>query len=74
MLNKRSLILLIMLLMSGCTPKSDVKAINAFDFGGECLHGCWLGINTGITTAEEALNILRKSNQIDQGRLKVLDD
>lgn len=47
--------------LSGYEP--NVAAITA---GEECPHLCWMGINPGKTTADEAKSILQASDQIDQ--------
>ena len=40
-------------------------SIEAFEFNDQCPHLCWLGINPGVTTLEEAHTILSASDQID---------
>jgi hypothetical protein len=51
-------------------PTEDLSGyqtnISAFTAGDACPHGCWMGINPGVTTAEEAHNLLKASDQIDQ--------
>jgi hypothetical protein len=39
---------------------------SAFTYNQECPHICWLGINPGVTAAEDALVLLSSSSQIDQ--------
>ncbi len=46
--------------LSGYVP--NVSAITA---GEECPHLCWMGINPGVTTPEEAKTLLQASDQID---------
>ncbi len=41
-------------------------SLEAFTINDQCLHICWLGINPGVTTVEEARALLRASDQIDQ--------
>lgn len=55
-------ILLTMLLLAGCYPSPS----DAFVYDEHCPHVCWLGINPGVTTIEEARSLLRSSNQINQ--------
>jgi hypothetical protein len=69
---------LIFLFLTSCTPAPaspspaysslppSVSMSSAFTYNQECPHGCWLGINPGVTTAEEARTILSSSRQIDQ--------
>jgi hypothetical protein len=45
-------------------------SIEAFEVSEECHHVCWLGINPGVTTIEEADAILRSSNSINQQSLQ----
>jgi len=49
-------------------------SIEAFDTSEKCPHICWLGINPGVTLAEEAHLLLRASNQIDQERFHASPD
>ena len=47
--------------MTSIPPISDV-----LEFSEKCPHLCWLGINPGTTTTEQATAWLRSSDQIDQ--------
>jgi hypothetical protein len=55
-------------------PTADLSgyqpSIEAFRAGDECPHLCWLGINPGVTRAEEAYTILHASEQVNQETLK----
>lgn len=46
--------------LSGYQPN-----VGAFEFGDQCPHMCWLGINPGVTPAEEVKTLLSGSDQID---------
>jgi hypothetical protein len=54
---------------SHSAPTPDWSAyepsIEAFQFGEQCPHLCWLGINPGVTKSEEVEALLRASDQID---------
>jgi hypothetical protein len=45
--------------------------INTFQFNEHCPHLCWLGINPGVTTSQDAIKILSLTNHIDQESLQV---
>jgi len=51
-------------------PTADLSGyktnVGAFTAGEACPHICWMGINPGVTTAEQAHNLLKASDQIDQ--------
>lgn len=51
-------------------PTADLSGyqtnISAFQAGDACPHLCWMGINPGVTTADEAHTLLKDSDQIDQ--------
>ena len=52
------------MLLSNCTP----TPVNpSFVYNQKCPNVCWLGINPGVTTAEETKMLLSSSSQIDQG-------
>jgi hypothetical protein len=66
------------LILASCTPAnlppasatpSRVPIGSSFTFNQECPHVCWLGINPGITTPDEAEDILMAAKKIDQDRL-----
>ncbi len=42
-----------------------------FQFNQQCPHLCWLSINPGTTTSQDAIRILSVSNHIDQESLQV---
>jgi len=52
---------------SAPTPdwSSYTPAIEAFQYDDQCPHLCWLGVNPGVTTLEEAHKLLSASEQID---------
>jgi len=72
----------LLLLLIGCAPVDKRRSrenypsveTNAFEYSQQCAHLCWLGINPGITTKEEAGAILRASNRIDQKTFHRSDD
>jgi hypothetical protein len=45
-------------------------SIESFEVNERCPHLCWLGINPGATTVEEANAILKSSNRINQQSLQ----
>lgn len=51
-------------------PTADLSGyqtnVSAFTAGDACPHGCWMGINPGVTKKDEALALLKASDQIDQ--------
>jgi hypothetical protein len=56
--------LIVIVFLSGCTPALSPD-IDAFEFSERCPHICWLGIQQGITTEEDALEILGSANRIE---------
>ena len=48
-------------------------SIEAFQLSEQCPHLCWLGINPGVTTAEEAHKLVTTSDQIDQASLEATE-
>ncbi len=54
---------LFLALTTGC---ASTPASLPFLYNQECPHVCWLGMNPGTTTAEEARTLLSSSHQIDQ--------
>ncbi len=72
---------LLLFLLAGCqfvVPSSDQvnkqatpPAMKSFEYSAECPHVCWLGINPGVTTAENAKALLADSLQINQAFLQV---
>ena len=74
----KRIICLIFLFLTSCTPwyaspppeytstPSLIPISSTFTYTKDCPHICWLGINPGVTTAEEALALLSSSSQIDQ--------
>ena len=51
-------------------PTEDLSGyqtnVSAFTAGDACPHICWMGINPGVTKKDEALVLLKASDQIDQ--------
>ncbi|MCX6083235.1 MAG: hypothetical protein NTW32_27220 [Chloroflexi bacterium] len=77
----RKALFLFLLILISCTPapmstpiagntnspgQDYLPSIEAFDVSAKCPHICWMRINPGVTSAEEARLLLRASNQIDQ--------
>jgi len=72
----KRIIYLVFLFLTGCVQARvsplpvrtslppSAPMTSAFTFTQECPHLCWLGINPGVTTAEEALALLASSSQI----------
>jgi hypothetical protein len=48
------------------TNPPSVPISSVFTYNQKCPHVCWLGINPGVTTIEEARTLLSSSSQIDQ--------
>ncbi len=48
-------------------------SINTFQFNDQCQHLCWMTINPGVTTIQNAKTIVDNSNQIDQKALQASD-
>ena len=72
--------LLVLFVLVGCQFKLNQSNsepsrdfMDAFKFDEHCLRICWLGINPGKTTTEEAIHILKASDQIDQQWHQVSD-
>jgi hypothetical protein len=77
----KRLVFTIILIMAGCrlipnavTPMADPPSLNAFEFSNRCPHICWLGINPGVTTPEDANARLSIANDIDQSSLRTSSD
>ena len=51
--------------------KSVPASINTLQLNQQCPHFCWMGMNPGVTTFQEAETILSTSNQIDPKWLRV---
>jgi len=78
----KKIFFLLMLLLASCAPATvdpnktrslptaDWSAyqpyIESFEFSKKCPHMCWLGINPGVTTGQEAQAILEASDQIQE--------
>jgi hypothetical protein len=64
---KREMILLLMFLTSCQIASNDTtsQSIQAFEISEQCPHVCWLGINPGVTSVEDAEAQLQASDQID---------
>jgi hypothetical protein len=64
-------------LTSHSLPTPDLSgyqpSIEAFQAGAACPHLCWLGINPGVTSAQEAYTLLKASEQVDQETLKATE-
>ena len=56
----RKLVCLLMYLLAGCT---SLPATLPFAYNQECPHICWLGINPGVSTMDEARKLLSGSRQ-----------
>lgn len=74
-MKKVILFLIVFTTLAGCQKvpgemmtKSSLKE---FEISEQCPYVCWLGINPGVTSAEDAERILRASAQIDQNRVEV---
>lgn len=54
---------------SHSAPTPDWSAyqpsVEAFQFNEQCPHLCWLGINPGVTTLEEAKTIVQSTDSVD---------
>jgi hypothetical protein len=48
-------------------------SVEAFQFNEKCPHLCWLGINPGVTTAEDAYKIVSTSAQVNRSSLEATD-
>jgi hypothetical protein len=59
---------------SRITGNPFVPQLEGFDFGQSCPHGCWLGMNPGITKVDKAKAILQASNQIDKSQYLIYPD
>jgi len=73
----KKIICLVFILLTSCVPapasqpsvlaSSSLDSVSSsFVYSEKCPYVCWLGISPGKTTAEEALKLLRSSDQIDQ--------
>ncbi len=66
---------LFLLFLTGCQPSpTETGNMDEFELSEQCPYVCWLGINPGITTAEEAMSIILSSNQINEDTLLELDE
>ncbi|HKJ39066.1 MAG TPA: hypothetical protein VJ972_09840 [Anaerolineales bacterium] len=63
----KKIILLIMIFLVGCTNTSPVELL---ELNKNCPNVCWLGVQTGVTSDEEAYDILRKSEYVDRKSIK----
>lgn len=82
MRNYITLFVFFMICFSGCAPGPGIilsttpttqhirerytPSLDAFQTTSTCPHICWLGINPGITSGEDALRLVRSSDQLDQ--------
>lgn len=63
----KKVLVCILLLLTCCIPLiQPVPTIDAFKTSDDCTNVCWLGINPGVTSAEQARVLLRASDQINQ--------
>jgi hypothetical protein len=49
------------------TSPPSIPVSSSFVYNQECPHVCWMGIDPGVTTVEEAKTIIYSSNQIVEG-------
>jgi hypothetical protein len=76
----KKVLILTLLYLAGCefiptdfaNRRKEVfhPSIESFEVSERCPHVCWLGINPGATTVEDANSILRSSNRINQKSLQ----
>jgi hypothetical protein len=59
---------LFMVFLVGCSsmPADNLPPVALFDVSESCPNVCWLGIQPGVTTAEEAYEVLLNSRYIDR--------
>jgi hypothetical protein len=68
---QKYLLITLLLLIDACntnmpnSAQARVPRLEAFKVDSKCPHVCWLGINPGVTSSEDALAILMASNEID---------
>jgi hypothetical protein len=57
-----------MMFLVGCSsiPADNLAPVSLFNVSESCPNVCWLGIQPGVTTAEEAYQILLNSKYIDR--------
>jgi hypothetical protein len=64
-------------LTSHSAPTADLSGyqpfIESFQAGADCPHLCWLGIKPGVTTATDAYNLLKASDQVKQETLQATE-
>jgi hypothetical protein len=81
---KRSVVFLTLLLAS-CLPRSAqptatrvivdyVPSLSSFQSSEECPDICWLGMHAGKTSADEAMHLIKGSDEIDQQFTRVFDN
>ncbi len=70
MMNMKKMFILIMLLLAGCVSPST----NPFVYDENCPRLCWLGINPGSSTVEEANDLLHSSNAVDKNSFQASDN
>jgi hypothetical protein len=72
----KKIVWLIFILLTSCIPAPaspspvftsppPIPVTSSFAYNQDCPHVCWLGINPGTTTTDEAKALLRASDQID---------
>ncbi len=59
---------------SSVSPEDRVNILSSLEYDKKCPHGCWLGINPGVTTENEAMSILKASAEIEQDSYVQYDD
>jgi len=64
----KSAMILMLLVLVSCQSASNnttSQPIQTFEVSEQCPHVCWLGINPGVTSVEDAEALLQGSDQID---------
>lgn len=80
----KKLLLAFSLLVAGCyttsqlTPTPSVREVyvpwlEAFELSDACPNICWLGLRPGMTTLEQATQVVTTSDQFDQNFTEILD-
>lgn len=74
-------LLVLVFALIGCATNSNIRdkyqpSSNEFSVAqtGSCSKICWLGIEPDVTTENEALELIKKSNSVDQSSIRQADD